>query len=114
RAYSYFGVKPFSTSIRAARSGSSAQTSAPFRKARTARLVAIGYLRTKSRWAAMRQQKYCDQGWSTELLNHDVPDLLRAKLLWLRRQAEIRVDLACGEQPYRLRLGMRHPVDVLA
>jgi signal transduction histidine kinase len=52
----------------AAAAGSVAQKSVAFRIARSARLVAMGFLRTNSRLPASMQQKYCDHGRSVELL----------------------------------------------
>jgi len=47
--------------------------SAAFKIARSARLVAMGCLRTNSRWPVAMQQKYCDHGRSTVLLTTTCP-----------------------------------------
>src|SRR6516162_325739 len=52
---------------RATRTGSGAQRSVALRMARTARLVATGWLCTNSRLPASMQQKYCDHGRSKVL-----------------------------------------------
>ena len=71
-------VKPRSTSERAARSGSRAHTVDAFKMARTARFVAVGCARTKSRLPESMQQKYCDHGRSSVLLMMTWP-ILRAR-----------------------------------
>ena len=63
---------------RAAPAGSLTQNSVALSIARNARLVAAGFLRMKSRLPASMQQKYCDQGRSTELLTTTWP-MLRAR-----------------------------------
>ena len=77
--------------------------SVALRIARSARLVATGFLRTNSRLAATMQQKYCDQGRSDRAVDDDVADLLRPQLLRVWRKAQIGINLAFGEQPLRLR-----------
>src|ERR1700721_3328213 len=63
---------------RAAATGLLTQKSVALSIARNARLVAAGFLRMKSRLPASTQQKYCDQGRSTELLTTTWP-MLRAR-----------------------------------
>src|SRR4029450_14139278 len=72
-AYSYCVVMPLSTRSLADRSGSRAHRASPLRIARIARLVATGFLLTNSRFAAIMQQKYCDQGRSIVLLTTTCP-----------------------------------------
>ena len=77
RAYSYgTAVNLRSISWRVTRSGSSAQMLDAFRMARTARFVAMGCFRTKSRLPASMQQKYCDHGRSVVLFMITCPIFL--------------------------------------
>src|SRR2546425_810052 len=64
-------------------SGASAHTSLAFRRARSARLVATGCLRTNAQLAMSRQQKYWDQGRSVVMLTTTCPIFSGAQLLGL-------------------------------
>ncbi len=88
--------------------------SVAFRMARSARLVATGYSRTKSVLPTHRQQKYWDHGLSSAMFRIERP-ILRARSSGKSgHESQVRVDLAADEQLHgAVDVVRRDPLDVL-